>query len=116
MNVDFQAWQKIAELKVSSWWQSLTPDDFYNAWVASGVVWFLFLFWVCHRIMRKALGHVLYRGTWYNAEQFETLVKMIDEDCERGNRVMKHDEMQVLRRWRFGSSKGISDGVKGGYF
>lgn len=115
MNVDLQAWQKVAELKVLGWWQGLTPDDFYNVWVGSGVVLFLFLGWLSHRIMRKAFGHVLFRGSWYNAEQFETLIKMLDEDVKRGNRVMQHDEMQVLRKWRFGSAKGISDGAKG-YF
>ncbi|MDO8262147.1 MAG: hypothetical protein Q7T21_02870 [Gallionella sp.] len=96
-------------------WQGLTPEDFYNLWLAGGVLWFGFLFWLSTRIMRKALGHVLFRGTWYNAAQWEVMIKMIDEDNQRGHRVMKHDEMNALRIWRFGSAKTISGGAKG-YF
>jgi hypothetical protein len=115
MNIDLQAWQKIAELKVIAWWNSLTYDDFYNAWLVVGVVLFLFLAWLSHLIMRKTLGHRKFRGTWYNVEQYETLIKMIDEDSTRGNRVMKADEMKELRIWRFGSAKNISSRTKG-YF
>ncbi len=95
--------------------QALTPDQLYTVWLWAGVVLFAALAWVCHRIMRKALGHRKFRGTWFNEEQYETLLKMIDEDCRRGNRVMRHDEMALLRQHRFGGDLGISDRVRG-YF
>lgn len=113
--MDFIALSTQAQLKVIEAWNSLTPDDVYNAWMAGGGVMFLVLGWVSYRIMRRALGHTKFRGTWYDANQFETLIKMIDEDVKRGNRVMKSDEMRALRRWRFADSRSISDRAKG-YF
>lgn len=96
-------------------WHGLTPGDHYNLWMASGGVLFLALLWFSHFIMRKALGHRKFRGTWYNEEQYETLIKLIDKDSTRGNRVMKKDEMDALRIWRFGTTKNISSRAKG-YF
>lgn len=103
MDIDLKIaeWQKQATQAV----QSLSPDELYNLWLAGGAVLFLALAWVSYRIMRKALGHVQFRGTWYDAFQAEVLVKSIDEDCQKGNRVMRHDEMSLLRRWRFGNDK-----------
>lgn len=85
--------------------QSITYDDWYKLWVASGVVLCLVLAWLSHRIIRKALGHTQFRGTWYNEKQLAELIQIIDEDCKRGYRVMRHDEMALLRRWRFGENK-----------
>jgi hypothetical protein len=113
MQIDL--WLSQMPAKVIALWHGLTPDDHYNLWLAGGAVWFIFLAWVSSRIMRKALGHKKFRGTWYNVEQYETLIKMIDEDSTRGNRVMKADEMKELRIWRFGTAKNISSRAKG-YF
>ena len=113
--MDFIALSTRTQLKAMEVWQSLTPEDFYNAWLASGVVLFLALAWISYRIMRKALGHTKFRGTWYNEHQFEELIRMIDEDVKCGNRVMKADEMRAVRKWRFGSEKSISDRASG-YF
>lgn len=113
MHID--VWLAQCQAQVLAIWQGLTPEDFYNLWLAGGVVWFVFLFWLCYGIMRRALGHIRFRGTWYNARQWETIIKMIDEDNQRGHRVMRKDEMDALRMWRYGSSKSISSGAKG-YF
>lgn len=71
--------------------------------------------WFSHRVIRRLLGHVKFRGTWYNEEAVAQLVKMIDEDSQRGNRVMRHDEMSLLRKWRFGSDWTIRH-QPGSYF
>ena len=113
MNIDL--WFAQAQGKAIALWHGLTPTDHYNLWAASGGVLFLVLLWFSHLVMRKALGHRKFRSTWYNEQQFETLIKMIDEDSARGNRVMRSDEMDALRVWRFGSSKNISARAKG-YF
>lgn len=97
-----------------AWWSSLGPDGPYYVWLVGGVFAAVLWLWFCHRMIRSILGHRKFRGTWYNADQLEVLVKMIDEDNAKGNRVMKHDEMALLRLWRFGSSKaGVSDYAKG---
>ena len=113
--MDLTALLARAQEKAADVLASLTLDDLYNAWLAGGVVLLVVLGWVSHRIMRRALGHTLFRGTWYDETQFETLVKMIDEDVKRGNRVMKNDEMRLIRKWQYGSGKSISDRAKG-YF
>ena len=113
MQVD--AWLTRGWLWSVSFWQGLSPENLYDLWLYGGVVWFLFLFWLCYGIMRRALGHVKFRGTWYSDQQWETVIKMIDEDNQRGHRVMRKDEMDALRMWRYGSSKSISGGAKG-YF
>lgn len=107
----FDLWWQGVKMSLASWLQSLTYEDLHRAWMASGVVLLVGVVWLSYRIMRNALGHTLFRGTWYNAEQLAALVKMIDEDSARGNRVMRHDEMALLRRWRFGDDKVYS--VKG---
>lgn len=91
---------------------TLGPDNLYNLWLASGALILVAVLWFSHRVMRHALGHRKFRGTWYTESQFETLITMIDEDSKRNNRVMRHDEMRLLRQWRFGSANSISDGVK----
>lgn len=112
MDIDLKLaqWQKQATQAL----QSLSSEDLYNLWLVAGAVLFAVLAWVSYRIMRKALGHQQFRGTWHNENEIEVLVKMIDEDCQRGNRVMRHDEMSLLRKWRFGSNKAIGHGK--GYF
>ncbi len=105
----FAQWQA----KGLGWWHSLSPDTVYYVWAGSGGLLFLILVWFSHLVIRKALGHRKFRGSWFNEDQFEALLKIIEEDCARGNRVMKNDEMQLLRRWRFGSGKSISDRAKG---
>jgi hypothetical protein len=104
-----------SQAKLSSWWQLLSLDDRNSLWAAGGVVLLLVWLWFAFLGIRKACGHKRFRGTWFNEEQFEALIKMIDEDSNRGNRVMRNDEMQLLRRWRFGSAKSVSDRAKG-YF
>ena len=113
--MDFMAMSIRIQARLADFWQSLTPDDFYKAWLAGGAVLFIVLGWVSYRIMRRALGYTLFRGTWYDEQQFETYIKMIDEDVKRGNRVMKADEMRAIRRWRFADDRSISDRAKG-YF
>jgi len=111
MDIELQGRAYIAQLL--EWWHS-GGDGPYYAWIVLGVALLLFLAWMWHRLIRKILGHRKFRGTWYNTDQLEVLVKMIDEDNAKGNRVMKHDEMALLRLWRFGSSKtGLSDHVSG---
>jgi hypothetical protein len=111
----YDLWLMQLPTRIIAYWQSLTHDDLYNLWLAGGAVWFLFLLWFSSIVLRKAFGHKKFRGTWYSEDEYETLIKLIDEDSTRGNRVMKKDEMDALRIWRFGTTKNISSRAKG-YF
>ncbi len=82
--MDMTALLARTQLKAAEMMASLTPDDLYHAWMGGGVVMFFVLGWVSYRIMRRALGHTKFRGTWYNAEQFETLIKMIESSAATG--------------------------------
>lgn len=113
MHVDL--WIQQAQFDVLAWWKSLGPDGLYYVWLVGGVLFFVAWAWWSHRFIRKLLGHSRFRGSWYNAEQMEVLVKMIDEDNAKGLRVMKHDEMRLLRTWRFGR-EGIGMDRGAGYF
>ena len=114
--MDLEYTIRTAPQKVAEWWEAIPYEDKYNLWLLVGVLLFLAWLRLSYRVIRKALGHLYFRGTWYNAEQTEVLVKMLDEDCARGNRVMRADEMRVLRMWRFGREGGVLTPRKGSYF
>ncbi len=98
-----------------AWLDTFGANGRYYAWLTLGLLALLFWVWLAHRVMRKLLGHRQFRGTWYNEEQFQHLLKLLDEDCAKGLRVMRHDELKLLRQWSLGTTRGISDGAKG-YF
>lgn len=111
------------DLRIQGWYrdalqlvQEISPETAYNVWLGSGVLLAVLWAWWGYNTMRKACGHIRFRGTWYNAEQAEELLQMIDEDCKRGARVMRHDEMALLRRWRFGDSKPMFNHNPSSYF
>lgn len=93
-----------------SWWSSLVLEDQRTIWMVGGVVFALFCGWFGNRVMRWSFGHRKFRGTWYGPEQFEALLVMIEEDLQRGHRVMRHDEMRLLRLHKFGDNKTIGAG------
>ena len=100
--------------RISDWYDSLGPWGPYYVKVACSILFLIVFTWFVYRMARKALGHHRFRGTWYNGRQFQELLKIIDEDCRRGHRVMKHDEMKLLRKWRLGGSgEGVADKATG---
>lgn len=98
------------------YWRSLGPAALYYLWLSSGLVGFLLLLFISHRVMRKLLGHRKFRGTWYNEMQFQELINILDEDQASGRRVMQHDEIVVLRQWKYGMQKGIGFDKSDGYY
>lgn len=93
----------------------LGPEWQWNLWAAGGVLLLLLWGWWAHRMVRRALGYRRFRGTWYTQEQWEVLIKMIDEDNASGHRVMQHDEIEILREWRTGSKAGVGFDRSSGY-
>ena len=111
----FDEWRQ----RLFDWYDSLGPWGPYYAKAVGAVLFLIAFAWLVYRIARRLLGHRRFRGTWYDEKQFQELLKMIDEDCARGHRVMKHDEMKLLRQWRLGGSgEGLADKVSGtgGYY
>ncbi len=109
--MQFEAWSRAVEDSVARWWFSLSYDDLRAIWIAAGVVLAIALLWFSHWIMRRALGYRKFRGTWYSERQWQELINQLDADLKSGHRVMRHDEMQILRLWRFGDDRTFS--VKG---
>lgn len=97
------------------YWKSLGPLGPYYLWLFSGAAGFLLWLVISYRIMRKLMGHRRFRGTWYNAHQFQQLVNILNEDQESGRRVMQHDEIELLRQWKYGIKGGIGFDKASGY-
>lgn len=91
-------------------WYQAGGDGPYLLWLSSGLFYMLILLIVGCRLVRRILGHHKFRGTWYNEKQLQELLMMIYIDQQKGNRVMRHDESDLLRRWELGSTKVISKG------
>lgn len=98
---------------LANWREVFTYDVLYAMWIVSGVI--LFLVWavLSYNFMRRTMGHVKFRGTWYSGEQLEVFIKMLDEDCSSGRRVMQYDEMSLLRQWKYGDTKTYGVKMKG---
>jgi hypothetical protein len=93
----------------------LLQQERFMVWCALGLVGGACVAWMSHRLFRRLLGHTLFRGTWYDARQSEALVKQIDADIVGGGRVMRRDEMRLIRRWRFGRDTALRH-RSGSYF
>lgn len=98
---------------LTNWREAFTYDVLYAMWSVSGVI--LFLVWAVwsYNLMRRIMGHVKFRGTWYSGKQLEAFIKMLDEDCSTGRRVMQYDEMSLLRQWKYGDTKTYGVKMKG---
>jgi len=84
----------------------------FGAGVLGAVCFLVFAYW----LIRRLLGHRKWRGTWYSASQFAELVQILWEDQCRGHRVMRHDEIKLLRKWQTGSVKGLGFDRIAGYY
>jgi hypothetical protein len=94
-------------LMAAGWWRSLGDAGPYYVWLISGVVGLLVWFYVAHLVLRRLLGHTKWRDSWYTEAQMQELINILAEDQSSGHRVMRHDEIELLRRWRTGDSSGL---------
>lgn len=104
MQTDIELWWQRGTQSALAWWQSLGADGPYYLWLGLGIAGLLAWLFISHRVIRRLLGHRKFRGTWYNEQQFEVLLKVLQEDQQSGRRVMRHDELRLLRQWQFGGS------------
>lgn len=88
-------------------WDLLDYATRRNVWMVSGLVGALLVFVVWYRWFRCLLGYRKFRGTWYNSHEMQQLVNILSEDQDKGNRVLQHDEVQLLRQWRTGDHRGL---------
>ncbi len=81
---------------------TLVSDLQINAlWLGVGSLLLLVWLWWSHKLIRRTLGHVQFRGRWFDEQQARILIKTIHEDAQRGNRVMKEDELNLLRQYPY---------------
>lgn len=104
MKTDIELWWDQVLKSVDTVWHSLGPQEVYMLWIGAGILGGLVWLFIAYRVIRRALGHRKFMGTWYNAVQFQELINVLAEDQARGHRVMRHEEIELLRRWQFGNS------------
>lgn len=77
----------------------------YVLWLAGGAL----LLWLWLRLVSAAvwwsLGYRRFRGTWYSALEYSTLMTMLKEDQARGDRRMWPDEVRALSAWQDGATE-----------
>lgn len=102
--MDMPLWMAELYRQAQAWWVSLGPDGPYYLWLASGVAGLLVWAWISHRLIRRLCGHRKLRGTWHNEARYREIMKMLHEDQERGRRVLSYEEIEALRRYRYGGT------------
>jgi hypothetical protein len=88
-------------------WYAAGGDGPYQLWLYSGLAALCLCLICAYYLMRRLLGHRKFRGTWYNEQQWQELIKMTFEDQQKGSRVLRYDEVKLLRKWELGHSKGF---------
>lgn len=88
-------------------WYAAGGEGPHKLWFYGGMAILLAILLFAYYLIRKLLGHRKFRGTWYNEQQWQALLKMTCEDQERGNRVLHRDEIKLLRKWELGRTKGF---------
>lgn len=68
-------------------------------WLGAGSLLLVVWLWWSYKLIRRTLGHVQFRDRWLDEQQVRTLIKTIHEDAQRGNRAMKDDELNLLRKY-----------------
>lgn len=89
---------------IVAWWDSLDPNARLFAWMAGGVVMLALWAWLAYRVLRRVAGHRRLRGAWYNDAQYRELMQLIHEDQQSGRRVLSHEEIAALRKYRYGNT------------
>lgn len=98
-------------------WNQLDYQVRFNIWLWTGIALLSVILVIWYFWMRKLLGHRKFRGTWFNAREFQELINILKEDQDSGRRVMQYDEIQLLREWTLGTRKGLGlDRAKHGFW
>lgn len=102
---------------VQRFWQSLGSDMQTILWLAIGVLGLMTWAWAAHRVLRHLAGHHRFQGRWFNDADYRRLMQVLQEDQERGHRVMSSTELHALRQFKYGKAvKPLLAGRGGGYF
>ena len=88
-------------------WYLAGGEGPHNLWLFGFCVFVVFGLMVSYYVYRKAAGYRKFRGTWYDEQQWQQLLKITYDDQQRGHRVMRHDEIKLLRKWELGRTKGF---------
>ncbi len=97
-------------------WHALGYELRYGIWLGVGLLVLAVMLISSYYLLRRLAGHHKFRGTWYSASQFAQLLNMLREDHRKGHRVMRPDELKLLRHEMFGAGfKPLFRGKHGGY-
>lgn len=108
--------ENLALITVYSVLHELTQSYAFEIWLGVGVVGLIAWGYFSHLLIRKLLGHRKWRGTWYTEFELQELVNILWEDQASGHRVMRRDEIELLREWTQGKDyKGLGLDTRDGY-
>jgi len=98
-------------------WRSLGDDGRLDVWLGAGMIGMVCWAGCAYLILRRLAGHRKFRGRWYSEAEYDRLMQVLWQDQQAGTRVMSRQELEALRRFRYGGSlKPILTGKGGGYF
>ena len=86
-------------------WNQLSFDTRYSLWLGFGVGLLACVLVIWYYWMRHLLGHRKFHGVWYNSYEFKVLVDILRQDRDSGHRVLRNDELALLREIAINSIK-----------
>ena len=102
--MDLPRWMLETQHQLAAWWSSLGPAGAYYAWLGGGIVALLAWAWFSYRLLRRLAGHRKLRGAWHSEARYLELMQLLHEDQEAGRRVLSYEEIEALRRYRYGGT------------
>lgn len=102
---------------ILTFWNGVDLQTRIYLWYLLGVFLVLLFLYFWYLFFRRLCGDRKFRGTWYNPDQFEELILILQEDQNSGRRVMRWDEIELLRETRLGRNSGLGfDRARKGYW
>lgn len=85
-------------------WAALGPEGPYYLWLGGGLLVLLVWLAIAYRLLRRLAGYRKLRGAWHSEARYRELMQLLHEDQEAGRRVLSFEEIEALRRYRYGGT------------
>lgn len=102
--MDLTAWFTQAQHQALAWFSALGPDGPYYLWLGGGLLVLLVWLGIAYRLLRRLAGYRKLRGAWHSEARYRELMQLLHEDQEAGRRVLSFEEIEALRRYRYGGT------------